>query len=405
MKGFFTTQETQSQERPDGKTYSCVSCGLYKDAKSPKMKSYGNFRKHILVIGEAPGELEDIRGLPWQGKTGKLLQQTCKELGVDLFEDCLNINAVNCHPKANKTPVNYEIDCCRSVIVNNVIKEYQPKLIILLGRSALYSFLGHRWKKDLSGISKWRGFTIPDQDFKCWVCPTFHPSYVERGDKEVETIWRQDLQQALKKVDEKFPRNKKPKIIHLQKLDQLNEIQDGGLVAFDYETTGIKPHASGHRIICASVAVSQDECFVFRMPETKYDRIPFLQLLSNPLVQKMAHNIKFEETWSVQKLKTPVQGWIWDSMQAAHVLDNRHGITGLKFQTYVNFGIIDYDSEVTPYLQSGSKDGNAVNSIQKLLDRPGGEEMLMEYCSLDSIYEYRLAWKQMKLLGYDFLPF
>jgi len=89
MKGFFTVKQTESRSRPDGKTYSCASCGLYKNALSPKMKSYGAFKKEILNIGEAPGEVEDKRGMPWQGKTGRLLKKTYRRLGVDLFEDCL----------------------------------------------------------------------------------------------------------------------------------------------------------------------------------------------------------------------------------------------------------------------------------------------------------------------------
>ena len=153
MKGFFTKKQTESKSRPDGKTYSCASCGLYKDCQSPRMKPFGNFQKGILNIGESPGEVEDQRNKPWQGKTGRLLQKTYRRLGIDLFEDCLNINAVNCSPKDNRTPTNYEVDCCRKNLLK-IIEENQPKVIIVLGGSALHSILGHRWKKDLGGISK-----------------------------------------------------------------------------------------------------------------------------------------------------------------------------------------------------------------------------------------------------------
>ena len=61
-----------------------------------------------------------------------------------------------------------------------IIEKYKPKVIILLGGSSLLSMIGYRWKKDLGGITKWRGWTIPDRDFKAWICPTFHPSYVDR---------------------------------------------------------------------------------------------------------------------------------------------------------------------------------------------------------------------------------
>lgn len=401
MSGFFTKKETESKSRPDGKTYSCISCGLHKTCKSPKMEPFGNFKKKILNIGEAPGEVEDQRGKPFQGKTGTALKDAYKKLGIDLFEDCLNLNAVNCRPEGNRSPENYEIECCRKSILT-VIEQYKPKVIILLGNSAIYSMIGHRWKKDLGGVTKWRGFQIPDQDFKAWVCPTFHPSYIERSDsKDVDVIWQQDLQAAFDKLKEPFPLYKEPTIHVIEDLSVLNDIQSGE-IAFDYETTGIKPHADGHRIICASVATSPDTAYVFLMPDNRAERRPFINLLLNQKVGKIAQNMKYEHAWSLVRLKTEVQNWVWDTMLAAHILDNRPGVTGLKFQVYVNFGVVDYASELAYYLQTtDTNSGNAINRIKDVFFKPGGKQRLLKYCGLDAIYEYRLAEKQRA----NILPF
>jgi DNA polymerase len=371
------------------------------------MNPFGNFKKGILNIGEAPGSTEDSKGKQWQGKTGRLLQRTYEKLGIDLFEDCLNINAVNCRPTDtggnNRAPTPHELSCCRNVIVSKVIREYQPNLIVLFGGSAVYSLIGHRWKKELGGISKWRGWTIPDQDYRAWICPVFHPSFVERSDDEVtQVIWEQDLQNALSKVKETLPRYKEPKIEIIDNLDILNDITVD-MVAFDFETTGLKPHASGHRIVSCSVAVNENHVYVFLMPETKRERQPIVNLLANSSIMKMAHNMKFEDAWSLVRLKQQVDCWGWDSMQAAHILDNRQGVAGLKFQTYVNFGVVDYSSEIEPYLVA--KHANDFNQIDKLLKLPGGKEKLLTYNALDSIFEYRLAVKQMKIMNYSFLPF
>ncbi|MFP4025831.1 MAG: uracil-DNA glycosylase family protein [Thiohalospira sp.] len=404
MRGFFSSNEIKSTINPSGKPLSCASCGLYKNCDSPKMKPFGNFKKGILNIGEAPDEVEDRKGRQWQGKAGKLLQRTYQNLGIDLFDDCLNINAVNCHPKNNKIPTSYQIDCCRSVIVSKIIKEYMPKIIIVFGDSALYSIIGYRWKKDLDTIFKWRGFQIPDQDYKCWICPTFHPSYVEKEDQQVQTVWEQDLQQALSKLDESFPKMKKPDIRIIKDLNPLRELS--GVVAIDYETTGLKPHASGHRIICAAVSYKDNKCFSFMIPKTRKERQPFIDLIASKTIGKMAHNMKFEEAWSVHRLKQSVGFWEWDSMLAAHVIDNRPKISSLKFQTYVNFGVIDYDSEVSPYLKSvDGKNGNSMNKVEELIKTEKGTNQLLTYCGLDTIYQYKLAMIQMNQLGYDFLPF
>lgn len=415
MEGFFTDKQVQSKSRPSGKNYSCASCKLYKTAKRPRMQPFGNFKKGILNLGEAPGEIEDSRGRQWQGKAGRELQRAYRKLGIDLFEDCLNINAVNCRPvdskRNNRTPINYEVDCCRAVMVDRIIREYKPRVLVLLGGAALYSFLGTRWKKDLGGIMKWRGWEIPDQDFKCWVCPVFHPSFTMRSEQEVETVWMQDLQKVVELLDKPFLEYKKPSIRIIDDLTILNNLigedidVNTGCIAFDYETTGLKPHAKGHRIVCASVAVNENLVYSFMMPSNRTDRQPFIDILQNVNIDKIAANMKFEDTWSNVRLRTEVKRWVWDTMLASHILDNRPGITSLKFQVYVNFGIIDYASEILPYLKSPDKQSNSMNRINELLQMPGGQEKLLTYCAYDSIFEYRLATKQMKIMNFNFLPF
>jgi uracil-DNA glycosylase family 4 len=330
-------------------------------------------------------------------------------LGIDLFEDCLNINAVNCRPEGNRTPKNHEIDCCRHVIVSKVIKEYKPDIIVLLGNAAIYSFLGHRWKKDLGGITKWRGWAIPDRDYNAWVCPTFHPSYVGRDESgATETIWRQDLERVFDLVGRGLPPFKQPKIHSIEDLSPLDNIRSE-MVAVDYETTGLKPHAKGHRILCGAVAWDKNNVYTFKMPESKKEKMPLIRLLENPDIGKVAANLKFEDHWSWQRLhRTKVRGWVFDTMLASHLLDNRQGISSLKFQTYTQLGVIDYDSEISPYLKSKeTKNANAFNRIWELVKKPGGWEKLMTYCALDAAYELRIAEMQIDEIEYDelMLPF
>jgi hypothetical protein len=97
-----------------------------------------------------------------------------------------------------------------------------------------------------------------------------------------------------------------------------------------------------------------------------------------------------------------VKGWYWDTMLFAHVFDNRQGITSIKFLTYVLFGIVDYDSEVAPYLKAkDEKDGNALNRITELLKIPGGREMLLKYNGWDSVCEFRACeWQMQQVLPF-----
>lgn len=399
----YMKKEKTTKSRPDGKSYNCVSCGLYKDCITKRMQPYGEFKKGILNIGESPGEVEDKSGMPFQGRTGKLLQRTYRRLGIDLFEDCLNINAVNCRPLDNETPSNFQIECCRKRVLQ-VIEEYKPKVIILLGNSAVYSLIGHRWKKDLGGITKWRGFTIPDQDFQCWICPTFHPSYVERStDGAEETVWRNDLKQAfelLEIVNHPFLVYKKPEISIITDLTRLDQIKE--VFAIDFETTGRKSHAKGQRIVSCAIATDEDHALAFMLPKTRDEIQPLVRLLENPHVAKYGQNIKFETAWAEVRLKSKIQNWVWDTMLASHIYDNRQGITSLKFQTYVQFGVVDYSSDVEPYLKAAdNKNANALNRIIELISTEEGKGKLLTYNGYDAINTYRLAILQRNQL----LPF
>jgi uracil-DNA glycosylase family 4 len=408
-EGFFNLQQTESKSRPQGKVLSCASCGLSNGVLSPRMKPFGNFKMGILNIGEAPGAIEDKRGRQWQGRVGKSLQEAYREFDIDLFEDCININAVNCRPPNNRKPTNQEIACCRKRVLD-IISEYQPQVIMLFGEAALQSVIGHRWKKGLGSISKWRGWQIPDRDFKAWICPCYHPSYMERGEEEVETIWFQDLEQGLSMVDEPFPNppNEDKQVIIAEEGGELETVlrdlvtgsfpPDPPLLSLDIETTGKKPHAEGHRIICWGFCDSPGTAAAFTHPKRRGN----LQALKGVLtskIGKVAHNMKFEQTWISHLLGYDVENWEWDTMLAAHVLDNRPDITSLKFQAYVNFGVIDYASEVERYLRGvDSKNANSKNTIEKLVSTEQGRRELLTYCGMDALFTYKLALKQMEMI-------
>jgi uracil-DNA glycosylase family 4 len=408
-QGFFSKKETQSTTRPDGKTYSCFSCGLYRGPlETPKMKPSGKGSLGILNVFDFVTAEDDLEGAPGKSKEWMYIKEKYAQVGIDLNDDCINTYAVKCTPVdergVERSPSNYEVDCCRLHLMK-VIQTVKPKIIMVFGETALRSVIGNRWKGSFDGIEKWRGWVIPDQQFKCYIAPMYSISSVLNDDKgNVKIIWRNDFLNALYHMKQTFPEYIPPEIIKLKDLSVLSTIKPNSIVAFDYETTGLKPHSEEHKIICASVAVSENKVYVFMMPKSRERRKPFIDLLKNKHIKKMAHNMKFEETWSFNILKTRVRGWYWDSMQAAHILDNRSGITGLKFQTYVQFGIVDYSSEINKWLQADDKNANSVNTIEELVSTAKGRNKLLEYCALDSIFEYRLALKQQVVIE-ELLPF
>lgn len=411
MKSFFDLKKMQSPYKSEKGVHSCVSCGLYKNVLSPKIEPYGNFKKEIMVIGEAPGEIEDRRGMPWQGKAGRALQRKYKELGIDIFEDCVSINAINCRPTdqkgSNRTPNDFEVACCKRKVIS-AIKRYHPKVIILHGGIPTTSIIGDRWRRNLGGITKWRGWTIPDHIFGAWICPTFHPSFIEREEKDggVGAVWEQDLKRAFSKVGDPLPRAlKEEKCVEVVMDDDgaqalLKKIYRTRpeMMAWDIETTGLKPYNTDvHEIVCISFCWEEEKAYAIPFPTERRAMALLKRILEDPRIGKIAANMKYEDTWMNVLHGIQVEPWIFDTMQAAHILDNRPGITSLKFQSYVRFGVVGYDDAVAPYLRSA--DSNQPNRIMELVKRKSSFHQLLLYNGMDSLMTFKLAKKQMEEVG------
>jgi len=408
MSGFFSKDEIVGINRgASGKTIGCASCGLYRSCKSPKMKPHGEGKKEILIWAEAPGEKEDKLGKQLVGKPGLYLRRLLKRNKIDIDRDCIKINSVNCHPPDSRNPKPKEIQACRNRILK-VIKKYKPKAIFLLGNIAIDSCFGHRVSVG-TGIYSWRGWQIPDQDHKCWIFPMYHPAYVKKaahGNQVIETIFEMDLKNAIDHYQDDFPEWKDPEsCIEIltspkQILPKLEEINRGFInpIAFDYETTGLRPIAKGHHIVTLSIATDRDNAFAFPFDDINVERI-WGRILKNPNIKKIAHHMKFEDMWTRHIMNIIPEGWLWDTMYGSHTLDNRRGCNDLEFQSIVNFGIMDFKDATGEFLKGTEKHANSFNRIYE-----ANMKDVLKRNALDSLLEYRLAevqWEKRKKLGID----
>jgi len=344
----------------------------------------------ILFVAEAPGEREDIKGVQLIGKAGQFLRERLLDVGVDL-DTCRKTNAVVCRPPNNRTPTGVEIDCCRRFLKDE-IRTSKPKIIVPMGNVAIQSVIGDRWKGGLGGVSKWHGWAIPDQDLGCWVCPTFHPSYVmrETTPPSADVIFKKELARIVGQVKCPFPTYPQPFIhsttISSTVISWIEEWMDRtDPMCFDYETTGLKPHKDGHKIVSCAVSWDGVSAYAFTMDDPEVQQM-FALLLQQPQIPKVAANAKFEEMWSQWYLGTPVANWRFDTMLATHVLDNREGICSVKFQAYVQLGIADYASKIKPYLEAPKEEG--ANGFNRILEIPTPE--LLHYNGMDAVVEWGL---------------
>lgn len=422
MRGFFKGAEKRSLEAPVRIT-GCASCGLATGRLHPRMEPSGHGRKKILIVAEAPGEDEDRLGTQLVGKVGQYLRRTLNELGIDLDRDCRKTNSVRCRPPGNREPTPEEKAACRKHLFDEIQKS-RPHVVIPLGGHALWSLLEGRWRRDNHfGISRWRGLTIPDQDLGAWLCPTFHPSYVQRNldyAPAAEIIWKRDLERALALKDKPLPARPTPDILFLKageiagylldlwKSSQARKDQEPhvGLqpgtadpssfmsktIAFDYETTGLKPYKEDHKIVCCSIAEAPDKAVAWMWGDMDKESLAlYREVMQTLKIRKIAGNMKFEQVWTRQCCGHDVKRWYWDTVIAAKALDYRIGNSSVKFQAYTRLGVLGYDESVDPYLKAP---GNDPNGFNRIMEAPRKD--LLEYCAWDSVLEYQIAIKQME---------
>jgi DNA polymerase-1 len=409
MVGFFKKEQKvkpkQKKKQKKQKKTTCEICGLYKTCQSPKIPIYGEGKKKILIVDVAPTKAEDENGKQGSSRTNHFLKQALEKYNVNLKEDCWKINAVRCYIPKNRQPKTLEINNCRKYL-NKIIKKLQPEKIILLGKIPLQSFLGSR--ASISAIEKWIGFSIPDQDFKAWIFPIWNPNYllIEKNQKNIVLYKKFDeyLENAIK-FNREFPdfSNSKNNIRIVtdanKAIEYLKYIKDTQkLIAFDYETTGLKPHKKGHKIACVSIGILK-YTVVFPFFDNKQFQKLFKSIMIDETIKKIAHSITFENKWTDVILGYEVKGWYWDTMLSTHILDNRKGICRLKFQTYLNFGILGYEDKIQEYLEANSKNCNDFNKIKEVLEDKELLNELLLYCGLDSFYTlklYKIHKKEIK---------
>jgi len=409
-QGFFDlgTGETPRaiRSRTVKKKMGCAACGLFKDCTNPKIPHAGQGQLKILFIGESPTRTDDRRGKHFCGESGSLLFDLLEDIGINPMNDAWFTYAVRCKTPGGRNPTPIELNECRASLFRT-IEELQPHVIVPMGIYAIKGLLGERFSGRISNTKeeKYFGEQIPDQDIKKWICPTYSPGHILKNDKDVvlKKQWEDHLRRAIviARKQKKLPTppdnteiTKEP----AKAIEWIKAARKSGLpVAYDYETTGIKPHKSGHEIFCASIAFDvKGYAFPFFEDEPEFEKEWKLFLTGR--AQKIAHKLDFENVWSYNRGGGVwPENYIWDTCIGAHCIDNTKP-TNLKFHVYTKLGVLGFDESVDKYITKrrageNKKSKNAINNISKcpLTD-------LLKYNAYDSLYTLALYEIQKDLL-------
>ena len=176
----------QSWEELEENIKDCKLCKLHSNRKNIVIGD-GNKKARIMFIGEGPGADEDLQGIPFVGRAGKLMNMALKGVGIKR-EEIYIANVVKCRPPGNRNPEQEEIQCCRKYLETQ-LQLVKPEIIVLLGSIALKTILGEEY-----GITASRGKWIEKEGIK--YMPIFHPAALLRDENKKISFW-QDLKKVM----------------------------------------------------------------------------------------------------------------------------------------------------------------------------------------------------------------
>ncbi len=158
---------------------SCTKCQL-SDSRNKVVFGQGNEKTSLLFIGEGPGEQEDLKGIPFVGKSGQLFDKMLE--AIDLTRDDIYIaNIVKCRPPGNRNPKAEEIESCIPYLYKQ-IELINPEIVVCLGKIASENIMHKDFK-----ITKERGiwYYMNNRHYMA----TFHPSFLLRDPSRKGQAW------------------------------------------------------------------------------------------------------------------------------------------------------------------------------------------------------------------------
>jgi uracil-DNA glycosylase len=186
--------ENDSLERIREDIGDCKRCRLCQQRTNIVFGS-GNARAELIFVGEGPGRDEDIQGLPFVGRAGKLLTQMIEAMGLKR-EDVYICNVVKCRPPENRAPELDEMETCSPFLFRQ-LAVIKPKAIVCLGATAFQALYGAK-----QSISRLRGQWLEFRGIP--MLATYHPAYLLRNPNAKGEVW-EDLKKVMAHLGLKTP--------------------------------------------------------------------------------------------------------------------------------------------------------------------------------------------------------
>ncbi|WER47274.1 uracil-DNA glycosylase [Cupriavidus sp. WKF15] len=164
----------------DAAVAACTACGLC-ETRTNTVFGVGDREAEWMLVGEAPGENEDLQGEPFVGQAGKLLDNMLGSLGLARGRNVFIANVLKCRPPGNRNPEPAEVAQCEPFLKRQIAL-VRPRVIVVLGRFAAQSLL-----RTATPIGKLRGTVHSYEGIP--VVVTYHPAYLLRTLTDKARAW------------------------------------------------------------------------------------------------------------------------------------------------------------------------------------------------------------------------
>ncbi|NOV26857.1 uracil-DNA glycosylase [Cupriavidus necator] len=164
----------------DAAVAGCTACGLCQ-TRTQTVFGVGDRQAEWMLVGEAPGENEDLQGEPFVGQAGKLLDNMLGALGLARGRNVFIANVLKCRPPGNRNPEPEEVAQCEPFL-RRQIALVRPRVIVVLGRFAAQTLL-----RTTTPIGKLRGTVHAYEGIP--VVVTYHPAYLLRTLTDKARAW------------------------------------------------------------------------------------------------------------------------------------------------------------------------------------------------------------------------
>lgn len=363
----------------------CNSCPLRKTALRPVFGE-GDFSSNVLIVGEAPGETEEIEGSPFIGRAGNLLNSILLDAGLSRKEVYIH-NVVCCRPPNNNITLpnsKIALKTCPRLHLLPLINQLNPKVIISLGNVSYKFFFNSE------GITRKRGIVKKWGKFP--VVPTLHPAFLLRGNLHLRNQVVDDFKKAIEFLVS--PRTE-IQVKILSSTEELltleKEIETAGRVAIDIETTGLNPY-SGDKIIgigfsynrnSGNYVVVRNRSFIGNDVEDALSKenLAIIKRICEETAAKTFHNALFDIEFLREDLGIVVNNLKADSMVLSHIVDE-NSPNNLDFLSNLYYkDLFGFKTETKEWITKHANQSFASLPLEIIANR----------CAKDTIATFRLT--------------